>query len=541
MHAVAPKAPAQADSPQPQTAVRKPAVHESSAQIPRWANLTLPLQFSLKVNTPGDEYEQEADRVAETIMRMPQPAVQRNTCACGKPLGPDGMCAECKKKQEQELQRKATGDAGETPAYAEAVSPMVHQVLQQPGRPLDNSTRAFMESRFGQDFGRVRVHTDTQAAELSDSFNAQAFTIGQNIFFGERMYSPGTFSGRRLLAHELVHTQQQSGASFNAGKGTALFVQRGGKKGPTTDPRSCGGWDCAPMGDCKKPDGKSAPTATPSTSWSLTVKLDLDVLKAEDISVAGEVGHAYVEFNESNGDKYTYGHYHNKTKSPEPVFTPKVPGCTAHPDKTHSNCVDMVITYPLSEAEYKKALGFAQSWCIASPPYHVLTNNCATFVSHVAGSAGKTLPVARGKVGGRISFNADNPNTLFEGFVSQADNATWRGRATGNFKGHYDASGSVVHFISFELKTDDKFAVGGEYSYTGSSGDVVHGKLTGQLIFNVDGTTKAVNPAVNFEWNEPGGSGRGIWTVGTTGDLKGTWGRGAADSGAGGWELTKVP
>ena len=225
MHAVATKAPVQADSPQPQMAARKPAVRESSAQIPRWANSTLPLQFSLKVNAPGDEYEQEADRVAEQVMRsarvapIAQPAVQRKTCACGKPIGPDGMCDECKKKQEQQLQRKVTGDTGQSPDFAGAAPPIVQQVLQQPGRPLDGSTRAFMESRFGQDFGRVRVHTGGAAAQSAEEVQAKAYTAGQDVVFNRGEYRPGSHSGQQLIAHELAHVVQQS-------RGIPPLVQR---------------------------------------------------------------------------------------------------------------------------------------------------------------------------------------------------------------------------------------------------------------------------------------------------------------------------
>jgi hypothetical protein len=152
-------------------------------------------------------------------MRMPETAVQRTgvqrtgvqrkTCACGKPMGPDGMCEECKRKQEEELQqtavqRTAAGDVGEM-----AAPPIVNQVLQEPGRPLDSATRSDMESRFGQDFGQVRVHTDGAAAESAEAVSARAYTAGQNVVFNRGEFRPHSPDGRRLLAHELVHTMQQ--------------------------------------------------------------------------------------------------------------------------------------------------------------------------------------------------------------------------------------------------------------------------------------------------------------------------------------------
>ena len=80
------------------------------------------------------------------------------------------------------------------------------------GQPLPASTRAFFEPRFNRDFSNVRLHTDNRAAETAKSINARAFTIGRNIAFGAGQYSPETSSGKRLLAHELTHTVQQSGA-----------------------------------------------------------------------------------------------------------------------------------------------------------------------------------------------------------------------------------------------------------------------------------------------------------------------------------------
>src|SRR5947209_15066228 len=78
------------------------------------------------------------------------------------------------------------------------------------GQPLDAGTRAFMESRFGHDFSRVRVHTDSRAAESAQAINALAYTVGRNVVFGRGQYAPGTSEGSKLLAHELTHVVQTS-------------------------------------------------------------------------------------------------------------------------------------------------------------------------------------------------------------------------------------------------------------------------------------------------------------------------------------------
>jgi hypothetical protein len=80
------------------------------------------------------------------------------------------------------------------------------------GRPLPDGVRAYMEPRFGADFSRVRLHTGSQAAQLSRALSAQAFTYGQDIYLGEGQYNPGSTAGQRLLSHELVHVVQQGAA-----------------------------------------------------------------------------------------------------------------------------------------------------------------------------------------------------------------------------------------------------------------------------------------------------------------------------------------
>lgn len=174
---------------------------------PEWSNHRLVLQPSLKINAPGDRFEQEAERVANQVMRMPAPDLQRATCSCGKPAGPDGMCQACQEKQ-LSIQRVAAGKAGQR-----AAPPIVDQVVQQPGRPLDGTTRNFMQSRFGQDFGEVRVHADAQAAASANAVHAHAYTVGQNVVFGPGTFSPTTKTGQRLLAHELTHVLQQRDTS----------------------------------------------------------------------------------------------------------------------------------------------------------------------------------------------------------------------------------------------------------------------------------------------------------------------------------------
>lgn len=128
----------------------------------------------------------------------------------------------CRKKR-LSVQAKAASQAEPS-----TVPPVMYEVLRSPGQPLDTTTRTFMEARFDHDFSRVRVHTDTKAAESARAVNALAYTVGQDMVFGAGQYRPGTAEGRRLMAHELVHTIQQSEVAVPRPKLASLKVSEAG-------------------------------------------------------------------------------------------------------------------------------------------------------------------------------------------------------------------------------------------------------------------------------------------------------------------------
>lgn len=138
------------------------------------------------------------------------PVLQRK-CACGNQAVGGGECAECQKKNQQ-LQRKTTEDFSKS-EQGSAIPPVVHEVLNSTGEPLNETTRAFMEPRFGHDFSGVRVHTDARAAESAEAVNAHAYTVGQDVVFAPGQYQPSTETGNALIAHELSHVLQQDGVS----------------------------------------------------------------------------------------------------------------------------------------------------------------------------------------------------------------------------------------------------------------------------------------------------------------------------------------
>lgn len=159
------------------------------------------LHAKLHVSQPGDPSEQEADRRAEQVLRMPEPSSEPDTkkscaaCTTGSP------CSTCAGEKGTLLHRKA--EAGADRAGDSLSDPLFNG--PPPGRPLDPASRAFFEPRYGRDFGPVRIHADGEAAGLAQALHAEAFTRGHDIFFDADRYQPGTPSGRQLLAHELAH------------------------------------------------------------------------------------------------------------------------------------------------------------------------------------------------------------------------------------------------------------------------------------------------------------------------------------------------
>ncbi len=155
------------------------------------------LQSALKVSSPSDPAEKEAEATARRIVRQPLPApsVARFRGAVGA-AGPLLSVA-----------RKA---AGQPPDVTSNVAAEIASTAS--GSPLPPGVRRFMEPRFRADFGNVRVHVGERAAGLSRQLNAQAFTVGRQIFFGRGRFQPESEEGRELLAHELTHTIQQGAA-----------------------------------------------------------------------------------------------------------------------------------------------------------------------------------------------------------------------------------------------------------------------------------------------------------------------------------------
>lgn len=154
---------------------RPPFAPAAAKGVPRF------LADGLSVSRPGDAVERRADMLATSVM-------EQGGCSSCAPLAP---CAECASASAEA--RPAGDSTGRRLAGLGA------------GAPLDRATRGFFEPRFGRDLASVRVHAGSQDAGLASALSASAFTVGDDIVFGEGRYEPHSETGRQLLAHELAH------------------------------------------------------------------------------------------------------------------------------------------------------------------------------------------------------------------------------------------------------------------------------------------------------------------------------------------------
>ncbi len=193
------------------------------------------LQAKLTVSNPGDVYEREADRVAQMITRsgdtqLRRQAEEEEEIQMQPADEEKEIQAQRQAEEEEPVQAKATPEMQrqELPEeelqaqLTENQAATVRQSLETRinnkrgnGHPLSDNVREPMEQAFRTDFSEVRVHTDSEADALNQQLSAKAFTTGQDVFFREGEYSPGSSSGRALIAHELTHVVQQRGGQLH--------------------------------------------------------------------------------------------------------------------------------------------------------------------------------------------------------------------------------------------------------------------------------------------------------------------------------------
>src|SRR5271165_6419832 len=184
------------------------------------------MQTKLTIGAVNDPLEHEADAVSEIVMRMPDPVLS----VSASPLQVSRKCAVCEEEEgNTKLWKKSAGPPSD---HEGAAPPIVQEALRTGGQPLDAALRAFMETRFDHDFGEVRIHSHALGEESANAVGARAYTVGGDIVFGKDAYSPGSDSGRRLIAHELAHVVQEGGAGSARSAPASATLRRDPVYGP---------------------------------------------------------------------------------------------------------------------------------------------------------------------------------------------------------------------------------------------------------------------------------------------------------------------
>ena len=221
----------------------------SSAFSPRRSEDFFGLQAKLNIGKSNDKYEVEADKTADQIISQkqntasepffsPSPTIQKKSndprkkeetenVPQRKPLAESitpvvqlktGKEEAIQNKEEEEIQAKEDEKELQKSAGTNANptdNPNLESNLARSkggGSLLAGTVRNEMESGFGADFSKVKIHNDSNAVQMNKELGAQAFASGNDIYFNEGKFNPNTTEGKHLLAHELTHTVQQ-GAS----------------------------------------------------------------------------------------------------------------------------------------------------------------------------------------------------------------------------------------------------------------------------------------------------------------------------------------
>ena len=210
------------------------------------------VQAKLTIGRPGDRYEQEADQVAETVVRKlsetgaPTTPKKQQTVSSVNTTTPDTQQqSESENTSDQDIEAEPNELLQKKPVFESADQPEENLDIQRTctncneeenvqaksentinprdienqlnstkgsGSSLPKDTQSSMEHAFGANFSGVRVHTGSNAVHMNKGLGAQAFTHGSDIYFNEGKYDTSSHSGQHLLAHELTHTVQQGGA-----------------------------------------------------------------------------------------------------------------------------------------------------------------------------------------------------------------------------------------------------------------------------------------------------------------------------------------
>jgi hypothetical protein len=171
-----------------------------------------PIQTKLTIGAPGDRYEQEADTIARKVVsQINSPTAQAKPATKVLQRQPVGRDITVSPFAGMMQAKEAIGGG---PASQDLESSINR--AKGGGQALDAGLQQSMGQAMGADFSGVKVHTDANSNQLNQSIQAKAFTTGQDIFFKQGQYDPGSKDGQELIAHELTHVVQQNGNKISS-------------------------------------------------------------------------------------------------------------------------------------------------------------------------------------------------------------------------------------------------------------------------------------------------------------------------------------
>lgn len=184
------------------------------------------IQAKLLIGPAGNQYEREADRMAEQVVSQTSPSDLGDVPFRGRTTVITPLI------QQMPLQGEGVQAKPESIEGFEADQRVENRLAAQKGggAAMPDNIRHSMETQFEADFSQVRIHTGNEAGRINRALNAEAFTYSKDIFMGEGRYQPNTKAGQKLLAHELTHVVQQSGHSDGPAPQTIQCWRPWGKK-----------------------------------------------------------------------------------------------------------------------------------------------------------------------------------------------------------------------------------------------------------------------------------------------------------------------
>ena len=392
------------------------------SKMPMEAPERSPIQAKLTVGAPNDQYEQEADRVADHVMSMPDSAVQqpiqREAMSEGEELQPKPLADSIAPIQREAMpeedevhpklseviaQREAIPDEEDNPLQRKAIAssdiqreemseddemrmkPVSNSTLQRApdgnlqagegiesrlsqskggGSPLSDEVRSFMEPRFGADFSQVRVHTGSESVQMNRDLNAQAFTHKQDVYFG----AGNAPEKDTLTAHELTHVVQQTRVgqiqAAKELKNTDL------KQKVTDNPYS---------GDCVQ---REATEVGETTSYDKNISFTIAADRSNGCLLGlWDVGHSWIKFQVPEQAEDSYGFWPKGIWQKFPKILPKkllaigITGEVHHPDTAHTPTDEKTVM--VNNAQLQKGIVYAKAHTHSN--YSLLNYNCTSF------------------------------------------------------------------------------------------------------------------------------------------------------------------